>query len=179
LPVGAVGRLLIGLIAARPLEEQSAARAVSRFEPLMGGLVESWISDEAPKEATVTPLDPLDEEHHFGAALESILLCASENMLLRYSRSGKFFEYDMGLVEITFFSPLSAARIVHIKGRHVRKIWAYGVNVDRDRYLSAVHSSGLPGPAREVRIDQTELNILGKSMATNSFDPDRPSWPVK
>jgi hypothetical protein len=164
-------------VAAKPLETESAANAVKRFEPLLGGLVDSWSSEDAHDEAKIMPLDGLPDEHQFGAALEAILSSARENRLMRYSRRGLAFAYDLGFVEITFFNPLPAVRIEHVRGTQVRKVWAYGINVDRDRYLSAVHGSGLAGPAREARIDQTELDILGKALATNQFDPERPTWP--
>jgi DNA-binding transcriptional ArsR family regulator len=172
LPTEAAVRLLLGLCAITPLEPDSPVKAVKRFESLSGGLINTELSKSLRPKDISLPLDRLKEEHTLGAALHKLLEAAGDGTLLAVDQKGQRKVFTEGYLRVAFFLPVPAARIEHALGGWVRKTWAYGpTHILGPQYLSVVRQKGLGGRSRTIEIDETALETLGWSLATNKYEP--------
>lgn len=176
-------RLLIAVCGSTPLEANSAKQAVKRFESLRctaQGTTSAKGYSRGREEQKLMPLAQFPEDHSFGAALETLLVIASDQKLF-LPRSGKSELTDsqlinsnivLGFVEVRFYRPLPAALIQYQLGGYFRQTWSYGLSIgdDGERYIGIVKEKGAGGKTVVTTIDQDVLWKVGGAIVGN-FEP--------
>ncbi|MDR3425105.1 MAG: hypothetical protein P4M13_08585 [Alphaproteobacteria bacterium] len=163
-------RLLLGVCAFIPLESRAAEKAVNRFESLPGGY-EGGLAAEGVGglEDIHMAIDELRPEHTLGEALIRLLEAGGRGELFTYkdtdgARRSVYSPIGRGYLRVKFFLPVPIARIEHVLGASVKKIWKYGENISEEGYLSALRDRHLGGRKYVIETDEYTFEYIGSAI---------------
>jgi hypothetical protein len=165
-------RLLIAVCASLPLERDSAATAVARFENLMSRPPRLANGDLAAKDPdTLMPLDKLSKSHSLGRALQTLIEAGGRDELFSFKdrttglqRSCLTETQDRGFLRVQFRMPIPQVRIDHRIGQRVQKRWVYGPEFED--YNAECRKLGLGDRIRHFVISEATFEKVGRTLSS-------------
>jgi len=171
-------RLTLASCAARPLEQDSAIRAVERYETLECVHVSQTTTEGFEGLSKHLPLATLAEHHSLGIALETLLLHAPLGTMFPFRMRGEAEDQklryavgdDRGFIDVKIYAPIPAVIVEHQVGALLKQSWFYGMDPGTDlrKYRSRLGELDLGHRHTVTTIDDLALEQIAGGLGPAS-----------